>query len=40
MNVERFSQLELEQELRRALIQGDFVVFQPIVDWPPAKSLE
>ena len=33
MNAERFSQLELEQELRRALIQGDFVVFfQPIVD--------
>ena len=33
MNAERFSQLELEQELRRALNQGDFVVFfQPIVD--------
>lgn len=32
MNVERFSQLELEQELREALIQEDFVAFyQPLV---------
>ena len=33
MSAERFSQLELEQELRQALAQGDFVAFyQPIVD--------
>jgi predicted signal transduction protein with EAL and GGDEF domain len=33
MNEERFSQLELEQELRQSLAQGDFVAFfQPIVD--------
>ena len=33
MNAERFSQLELEQELRQALTQGDIVAFfQPIVD--------
>ncbi len=33
MKKERFSQLELEQELRQALIQGDFVTFyQPIVE--------
>ena len=32
MNAERFSQLELEQELRAALVQGDFVAFyQPLV---------
>jgi diguanylate cyclase (GGDEF)-like protein len=32
MSVERFSQLELEQELKEALIQGDFVAFyQPVV---------
>ena len=32
MNAERFSQLELEQELRQALTQGDIVpFFQPIV---------
>lgn len=33
MNVERFSQLELEQELREALVVGDFIAFfQPMVD--------
>ena len=33
MSSERFSQLELEQELREALNQGDFTAFfQPIVD--------